>query len=127
MLRGLAIWLLIMAIETFSGTLRGIYLVPAVGERTASLIGWPIGALVVLAVTHVLFDWIALRGTASLLTLGVLWAVLTVGFEALIGFARGMTPERILAGFNPLTGGLVVLTAAFMLIAPCLAAKLRGV
>jgi hypothetical protein len=125
MARGIIVWLLIMAIETVSGILRGLFLAPVVGEITANRIGWPVGALIVLGITYSLFDWMGMGQKRELVLLGAIWAVLTLLFEAMIGFARSLTALDVIADFNPLSGRLGAYTVLFMLAAPWLAAKLR--
>lgn len=47
LLRALAVWLIIIFAETLHGILRGLFLVPAVGEIRANQIGMPVGALII--------------------------------------------------------------------------------
>ena len=117
MLRGLLLWLLIMAIETVHGILRAIFLVPRVGEELAGQIGWPVGLVIVFTITLLLIRWTKLRTVRALLALGAVWAVLTFFFEVAIGLLRGFDVARILAEINPLSGGLMVYTLAVMAIA----------
>lgn len=124
MARGLAVWLLIMLIETTHGVLRGVFLVPYVGEETASRIGWPVGLALVLLVSALTIRWIGVTGAAPLLRLGALWAVLTAGFELLIGVARGLDHIQLLASLDPRSGS-VPYSAAAMLLAPLAADWLR--
>ena len=126
MSRGLAVWLFIMLVETLHGLLRGLLLVPRVGEETAGRIGWPIGLVIVLGISIALAPWMAIRDTSALLRLGGLWAVLTLIFEVTIGLLRGLDLPRLLAEFNPLAGGLAIYSLAIMFLAPLLAARLRG-
>lgn len=126
MSRGLAVWLFIMLVETLHGVLRGLLLVPRVGEETAGRIGWPIGLVIVLGISIALAPWIAIRDTSALLRLGGLWAVLTLIFELTIGLLRGLDLPRLLAELNPLAGGLTIYSLAVMFLAPLLAARLRG-
>jgi hypothetical protein len=126
MARGLLVWLLIMLAETAHGVLRGLLLVPRVGEERANLIGWPIGLMIVFAITLAAIRWTGISPARSLLGLGALWAALTVCFEMAIGLLRGMSAARIMAEINP-ASGLILYSAAVMLIAPWLAARLRGV
>lgn len=126
MSRGLAVWLVIMLVETLHGLLRGLLLVPRVGEEVAGRIGWPIGLLIVLGFSIALAPWLAIRDTSALLRLGGLWAVLTLIFEIIIGFLRGLDGPRLLAELNPLAGGLAIYGLAVMFLAPLLAARLRG-
>ena len=126
MSRGLAVWLFIMLVETLHGLLRGLLLVPRVGEETAGRIGWPIGLVIVLGISIALAPWMAIRDTSALLRLGGLWAVLTLIFELAIGLLRSLDLPRLLAELNPLAGGLTIYSLAVMFLAPLLAARLRG-
>jgi hypothetical protein len=115
-----------MLVETLHGLLRGLLLVPRVGEEMAGRIGWPIGLVIVLGISLALAPWMAIRDTSALLRLGGLWAVLTLIFEVTIGLLRGLDLPRLLAEFNPLAGGLAIYSLAIMFLAPLLAARLRG-
>lgn len=123
--RGLLVFLLIMAVETVHGVLRGLFLTPRVGEEMAARIGWPVGLIIVMLLTFLTIRWTGIRGAGPLLTLGAIWAVLAVAFEVLIGMLRGMGTPEIMAELNPLSG-TIPYSAAVMLIAPLLTAKLRG-
>ncbi len=124
MARGLAVWLLIMLVETMHGVLRGLFLAPRVGEDAASRIGWPVGLALVLAVSVLTIRWIGVTGAAPLLRLGALWAALTAAFEMLIGLARGLDQGQLLAALDPRTGSIPY-SAAVMLLAPLAADWLR--
>jgi hypothetical protein len=124
--RGLAVWLFIMLVETLHGLLRGLLLVPRVGEETAGRIGWPIGLVIVLGISIALAPWMAIRDTSALLRLGGLWAVLTLILELTIGLLRGLDLPRLLAELNPLAGGLTIYSLAVMFLVPLVAARLRG-
>ena len=126
MARGLLVFLLIMAVETVHGVLRGLFLAPRVGEEMAGRIGWPVALVLVLLIAWATIRWIGLRRTRELIALGAAWAVLTVAFEVMIGMLRGMGMPEIMAELNPLTG-TIPYSAAVMLIAPWAAARLRGV
>ncbi|MCX7346704.1 MAG: hypothetical protein NTU78_13365 [Alphaproteobacteria bacterium] len=115
-----------MLVETLHGLLRGLLLVPRVGEEVAGRIGWPIGLVIVLGISLALAPWMAIRDTSALLRLGGLWAVLTLIFEVTIGLLRGLDLPRLLAESNPLAGGLAIYSLAIMFLAPLLAARLRG-
>jgi hypothetical protein len=126
MARGLLLFLAIMAAETVHGVLRGLFLVPRVGEDMASWLGWPVGVGLVLLTSCLAIGWTGLDGRKAFLRLGVVWAVLTVAFEAMIGTLRGMGAAEILVELSPLTG-TIPYSAAVMLFAPLIAARLRGI
>jgi hypothetical protein len=126
MWRGLVIWLLIMAIESALGPLRALFLAPLMGAEMAEHVGWPLGVILVAFITWLFARWIGLIRTSSLLTLGTVWAVLTVLFEIVIGFFRGFDWPRIVAEIDPAQGGLLIYSLIVMLLAPPIATRLRG-
>jgi hypothetical protein len=125
MARGLLVFVLIMAVETVHGVLRGLFLVPRLGEDMAARIGWPVGLFLVLLIAWATIRWIGPRDRRSLFGLGALWAVLTIAFEVMIGILRGMAMPEIMAELHPLTG-TIPYSAGVMFIAPWAAARLRG-
>jgi hypothetical protein len=125
MIRGLLVWLLVMLVETVHGVLRELLLVPQMGEEAAGRIGWPVGMILVLAVSIMTIRWTGVRGRWNLLGLGALWAALTFGFEILIGILRGLTTSGIMDEINPMAGGLMLYSLAVMFVAPLVAARLR--
>lgn len=126
MARGLLVWLLIMLVETIHGVLRGLLLVPRLGEETAARIGWPVAALLVLAIATATIRWTGLSGTRALLGLGGVWAAFSIVFELGIGRLRGLDAAALATALDPRSGS-IPWSAALMLLAPFLAARLRGV
>ena len=127
MTRGLVLWLLIMALETVHGILRGLFLVPRVGEAMAANIGWAVGTLIVVAASTLLIGRTGLRDRRELLILGAAWAGLTLIFEIGIGVLRGFPAARLWAEVNPLAGGLMLYSLAVMFAAPLVGARIaRG-
>jgi hypothetical protein len=124
--RALAVWLLIVALESVNGTLRELVLTPAVGDLRARQIGVGIGSLLVLAVAWSTVRWIGCRTLARQLGVGALWVVLTLAFELGLGLALGLSAERLLADYDPTRGGFLGLGLLVLLLAPLLAARLRG-
>jgi hypothetical protein len=125
--RAVVVWLVIIAAETVHGVLRGVLLVPLVGDLPARQIGVPIGSLIVLAVAYLCIQWIAAGTRVRLLGVGVLWVVLTVLFEVGLGrLALGLSWERITEDYDPARGGFLGLGLLFTAVSPLLAAKFRG-
>lgn len=125
MARGLLIWVVIMLVETVHGVLRGLLVVPRIGPTAAERIGWPVAAVLVIAIATLAIRWTGLTRRAALLRLGVVWAVLTVLFELAIGWLSGLDAQALLAALNP-ASGTIPWSAALMLVAPRVAARLRG-
>jgi hypothetical protein len=103
----IAIWLILIAAEIVHGIVRGIFLVPHVGEFRSNQIGVFTGSIIILVIAVVCVRWIGATRPAQLLTVGFLWLALTLTFEILFGrFVVGASWERIAADYNVLKGGL---------------------
>jgi hypothetical protein len=127
LLRSVAVWLVVIAAETAHGVLRGLLLVPHVGDRPARQIGVPVGSLIVLAVAYLFIRWIAARTKLRLLGVGLLWVVLTVLFEIGLGrLALGLSWDRIIEDYDVTRGGFLAFGLLFMLVSPLVAARVRG-
>ena len=125
--RAFIVWLVIIVAETVHGTLRQLFLTPIVGDLPARQFGVAIGSVIILAIALVFARWLGARSAPERLAVGLLWVVLTIGFEIALGTMLGLTRERMLADYDPAQGGFMVLGLLFMLLAPTLAAWLRAV
>lgn len=126
MSRGILVFLFIMALETVHGILRSLFLVPRIGEKLSGLIGWPVAVVIVMVVSTLLIGWTRVTGTAALLRLGVVWAVLTFIFESAVGLLRGLDAAGIWAAINPFSGGSMLYSMLVMLLAPMLVARIAS-
>jgi hypothetical protein len=127
LLRSLAVWLILIAAEIIHGILRGIFLVPRVGEFRSSQIGVFTGSLIILVIALALVRWIGATRSSVLLGIGGLWLVLTLAFEFLFGhFIAGASWERLLADYNILNGGLLPFGMIVLALLPWIAGKIRG-
>ena len=107
-LRELLAWLVVIAAETAHGVLRGMPLVPHVGDLRARQIDAPVGSIIVLAVASLSARWVAARVRLHLLGVGLLWVVLTVLFEIGLGrFVLGLPWERVAEDYDPARGDLL--------------------
>jgi hypothetical protein len=126
MRRGIVAWLLIMALETVHGAIRAALVAPVAGPGATERIGWPVGLVIVFAVTWLTSRWAGLQSTSDLLKLGAVWAVLTLAFEIFIGLLRGYDFGRIWAEIDPRGGGMLLASAIVMLLMPLIVVRLRG-
>jgi hypothetical protein len=127
LLRAFAVWFVIVAAETVHGVLRGLLLVPLVGDLPARQIGVPVGSLLVFAVAYLCIRWIAARTKPQLVGVELLWVVLTVLFEVGLGrLVLDLPWDRIAEDYDPARGGFLGLGLLFMAVSPLLAARVRG-
>jgi hypothetical protein len=95
-IRTLAVWIILIAVEILHGIVRGIFLVPRVGKFRSSQIGVFTGSLIILAIALAFVRWISAIRPVHLLGIGILWLCLTLAFEFLFGrFVVGASWERL--------------------------------
>lgn len=126
-LRGLAVWLVLMLVEVLQGTVRTFWLAPRLGDFRARQVAVFTGSFLILLIVYLFIPWLGVRAVSSLLCLGLLWLLLTLVFEVALGrFVLHATWSRIFEDFNLPRGGLLPLGLLILFLAPLLAAKARG-
>lgn len=124
--RAIAVWLLILGVESINGTIRQLFIAPVIGDKLARQIGVFIGSGLILLISWLTVRWLGVKTQNEQLMVGALWAILIVIFETGLGALLGYTRERLLADYNLARGGLMGFGLLFLLFAPMLGAKLRG-
>jgi len=125
LLRVLLVWLLIVVAESLHGALRRALFHPDVEfvVRQASVLT---GALIIFAITWACIGWLRIRSTAGALGVGVLWVVLTLAFEIVVGRAMGLDWRRIGSDYDLLHGGLMPLGLLAMALTPWAVRRLKA-
>ena len=119
---------LIALAEMIHGILRVALLNPLVGDRRARQIGVFTGSAIILVIAWLLSPWIHATRAGELLAVGFVWLVLLLAFEVAVGRWLMRAPwRRIASDFDLRRGGLLGIGMAVILVAPYLAARLRGV
>lgn len=125
--RAFLVWLVIIFAESVHGTLRQLFLAPLVGDFPARRIAFFVGIVLIFLIAYFFMRWIAAPTTKSLFLVGLLWAILTLVFEFALGFLiLGYESERVFEDYDVSSGGLMGFGFVFMLFAPFIAAKIRG-
>lgn len=124
--RGFIVWLIIISAEVVHGILRGLFLAPAVGDFRARQIAVFTGIIIIFTIAYYTVRWINSSRTSQLFIIGLIWLVLTLAFEILLGrFAAGFSWERIFSDYNMAKGGLLPFGLLAMTFMPLAAAKIR--
>jgi hypothetical protein len=122
--RGFFVWLLIIFAETIHGIARTLLLEPLIGDFRARQVSVFTGAMIVV-ITFVFVRWLKGSGALDFILIGIMWVILTVGFEILLGrFMLDISWERIASDYDLLQGGLMLLGLIVMLFAPIAMARL---
>ncbi len=123
--RGLAVWFVIIFVESLHGVARGLFLAPMLGDFRARQVSVFIGAVIIVAITFVLVRWLKGCRIIDFFLVGFLWVVLTIVFEVSLGrFVMELSWERIASDYDLANGGLMPLGLLVMLLAPVTLAKM---
>lgn len=125
--RATAVWLIIIVAESISGTIRSLWLIPAVGEVRAGQIGFVVGVIIVITTARLSIRCMRPEKPSALLAIGLLWAALTLAFEVALGrLVLNYSWERMVSDYDIAQGGLMLIGLAVLLFAPLIAATVRG-
>lgn len=126
-LRGFAVWLIIIFAESLHGIARVIFLEPQIGDFRARQIAVFTGILIIFTISYLLIGWLRATNNFQLIAIGFLWFVLTLGFEISLGrFVMRVSWERVFSDYNIFKGGLLPIGLLFLLFSPLIAAKLKN-
>jgi hypothetical protein len=126
LIRALTVWLIIIFAESVHGTLRQLFLAPLVGDFPARRIGFLIGILLIFGIVLLFIRWINAPSVKRLFVIGLMWMLLTAIFEFGLGWMLNYSRERMMQDYDLSRGGLMGFGLLFIVFAPYLAAKLRG-
>lgn len=128
-LKALSTWLAICVEHIILGAVRTLVVERTrVGRDVAAHAEVPFSISLVLATTYIASPWLGLKTTAQQLRLGVAWAALTVGFEAVMGAAAapGEWRERMASDYDPRRAGPMFIITTTLALAPWLTGRMRG-
>lgn len=124
--RALMVWVLIAFAETLHGIARVLFLQPIVGDLPARQMALASGTAIVLAIALLTVRWIGAATQRQWLGIGLLWLLLTVGFDLALGrWVLGFSWERLAEDFAFWEGRLFALALLVLALAPLIAARLR--
>ena len=126
-IRTLAVWLLLIFVESVHGTLRQMFLAPLVGDFTARRIAFFVALGLILAVALLTIRWLDAPSRKFLYIAALIWMILTASFEFLIGrFVMNLSWDRIFEDYDVTRGGLMAFGLLFLVFAPAIAIRIRG-
>lgn len=127
LLKGAAVWLLLVAVAVGNGLLRDLALAPLFGPVAALAVSGMLLAGLVFLVAFLTLPAIGRTTAAVYWAIGILWLGLTLAFEFLFGHYVAGKPWRDLTQvFNIARGDLFVLVLVATGCSPWLAARTRG-
>ena len=117
----LGIWVLMAIVAVLNGGFREVVLIPRVGEYLGHVLSTALLVIIILSISFGYFQWTAVEYTqVELLLVGVLWTVLTVGFEFLVGYIENTPVSVTLGQYNVFAGQVWILVPLTLLFSPLL-------
>jgi hypothetical protein len=125
--RALLIWFGLLVAAFANAAVREVALVPRVGEGAGHAISSISLSAAILILSWCAITWIRPASVSDAWKIGGLWLALTLAFEFVAGhYVFGNPWSRLWADYNVLHGRIWILVLVTTLVAPVLAARLRG-
>ena len=126
LMKGLAIWLVIMVLAVLNGGVREAFITPLLSERAGHIISTVILCALILLTAWLAIGWMDPRNQWHAALIGITWVGLTFAFEFLVGhYVFGTSWETLLADYNVVRGRVWPLVPLTCLMAPMFAHWLR--
>ena len=101
----LGLWVVMAIVAILNGGFREIVLIPRFGDYSGHVLSTGLLVTAILALSFAYFNWIPIEYPfLELLVVGILWTLLTVGFEFLVGYVEGTPVSVTLGQYNLLAG-----------------------
>lgn len=115
----LGVWLLLAVLAVFNGAFRETLLVERTSEYRAHVLSTAMLVVLILVVSDGFFAWSGRSfSDAELVGIGILWTVLTVGFEFLVGYAEGTPVSTTLGQYDVTAGQVWIVVPLTQLVVP---------
>jgi hypothetical protein len=124
--RALAIWVVLVLVESIHGVARRLFLEPQLGDLRARQVSVFTGSLLITLVFWITLERLGKQPASRWWLLGLLWLGLTLTFELTLGRATGLSWERIASDFDPQRGGFLGFGMLVILVGPRILAARRG-
>jgi hypothetical protein len=125
--RAIAVWFGVLLLAVLNGGAREAWLIPRFGDHVGRALSTIILCALVFLVTWTTIGWIRPLSGRDALTVGILWALLTLAFEFLAGhYAFGKPWAVLLEDYDLRRGRIWIAVLVMVLIAPLWTARLKG-
>jgi hypothetical protein len=125
--RALAVWLVILLLANLNGALREVLLIRPLGPMAGRALSTILLSAIVFLVSWFTVGWIGPATAGDALRIGILWLVLTLAFEFLVGHYLFRQPwPALLEDYDLSRGRIWVLVLLVVLTAPLITAHLKG-
>jgi hypothetical protein len=125
--RGLAVWLGILLLANLNGAVREMWLIPAMGKIPGRALSTVVLSVLVFLIAWLTVGWIRPVSTGDAMLIGLVWLLLTLGFEFLVGHYVFHKPwAELTEDYNVARGRIWPLVLVAVLFAPLWTARIKG-
>lgn len=117
-IRSLLVWLCFIPVAILNGGLRQYVLDRWLGEVGANALSGVLLSLFILLISWLLLPRIIKYNQKESYQIGIVWMLLTIGFEFTFGLTSGISFLELLSAYNPMTGNLWLLVVVTTFGAP---------
>ena len=117
-LRSLLVWLCFIPVAILNGGLRQYVLDRCLGEVGANALSGVLLSLFILLISWLLLPRIVRYNRKERYQIGIVWMLLTIGFEFTFGLTSGISFQELLSAYNPMSGNLWLLVVVTTFGAP---------
>jgi hypothetical protein len=117
----LGVWVAMALVAIVNGGFRETVLIPRIGSYRGHVLSTALLVGAILVISFVYFSRTPIDYSQDeLLVVGVLWTVLTVGFEFVVGYAEGTPVSVTLGQYDVLAGQVWIAVPLTLFFAPLL-------
>ena len=124
--KSILIWAIIIPLAFLNGALRELVIEPLIGYKYANPISCFILCCLAFIVSFLLIPRLG-KGTSKVyIKMGLLWVLLTIVFETVLGLLIGNSFQEIINAYNITSGNFWLLVVIFIGFIPFLVGKLKS-
>jgi hypothetical protein len=125
LLKSLLIWFSILVLGVLNGGLRNYIITPLIGEKFSRPLSGVTLCCLIFIVSIIFIPLLGKGLKITYIQMGILWVLLTIIFETIIGLILGSTLREILNAYNITTGDLWLLVVLFIGFVPLIVARIK--
>jgi hypothetical protein len=121
------VWLGILLLANLNGAVREMWLIPAMGKIPGRALSTVALSVLVFLIAWLTVGWIRPVSTGDAMLIGLVWLLLTLGFEFLVGHYVFHKPwAELTEDYNVARGRIWPLVLVAVLFAPLWTARIKG-
>jgi hypothetical protein len=127
LLKSILIWFSILVLAILNGAFRNYVMTPFIGEKHSRPISGITLCCLIFIVSFFLLPLLGKGLKKTYIHMGILWVLLTIIFETILGLVQGMSFNKIINAYNITTGDLWLIVVLFIGFVPIIIAKMKQI